>query len=109
MTMMGFTEHVLFCFLLHVPLFLIEPNPLQSCSDLKYCLSATVSPIRSSGPCILVSLSSQCLLSALVVVFKMVVLSFSLLVTKEIAPPGFRVVQLLDLHLLHSERGTMSS
>lgn len=61
MTMMGFTEHVLFCFLLHVPLFLIEPNPLQSCSDLKYCLSATVSPIRSSGPCILVlSVLTQC-------------------------------------------------
>lgn len=48
---------------------------------------------------------SLCLLIAMCAVFMVVVLSFRLLVTKEVAPPAFRVVHLFGRpctpHLLH--------
>ena len=71
-----------------------------------HCFSSRHQAIPPSAePCIAPVFLSRCLLSAVCVVFMVVVLSLHLLVAEEVAPPAPRVVHLFGrpstLHLPH--------
>lgn len=103
---MGLTERALECFLLHVPfslsvwillffLFLFKPTSLLSQVTLFwFALLASPLPSSLSIPSYRPHFLSRCLLVAMCVALVVVVLSLHLLVTKEVAPPAFRVVHL---------------
>lgn len=82
-----------------VPFFKAGFVVLHHTCSLGFHIAFFLTPIYSSIPPLLIcssipSFLSQCLLSAVCVVIMMVVLSLRLLVTKEVAPPAFRVVHL---------------
>lgn len=104
---MGLTECALECFLLHVPCSLSVWILLFFFVFVQANLSSVTGHtvlVCSLGLPLLSSLSipsypsyhflSQCLLVAMCVALVVVVLSLHLLVTKEVAPPAFRVVHL---------------
>lgn len=103
---MGLTEYALECYLLHVPFSLCIWILLFFCSSQPlFCHRSHCSGLLSWPPhccllCRFLHMShrsyflSSCLLIAMCVAFVVVVLSLHLLVTKEVAPPAFRVVYL---------------